>query len=78
MQQVPPDPQGSTGVEASHNASANSGGCCTTGTDLTKGFHKVGEGRIPVFSDEVAGGEEPAGNPMTFGGFLGRPNGWQR
>lgn len=77
MQQVPPNPQDNSGLP-DRTASANSGGCCTTGSDVTLGFHKVNVPPIPVFSDEVAGGENEVGNPLTRGGFLGRPNGWQR
>lgn len=77
MRQVPLNPQDNSGLPDG-TAAANAGGCCTTGTDLTKGFHKPAVDRIPIFSDEVAGGENEVGNALDRGGFLGRPGGWQR
>ncbi|MCU0689772.1 MAG: hypothetical protein MUF54_00085 [Polyangiaceae bacterium] len=77
MRQVPPNPQDNQGLPDG-TKSANSGGCCTTGTDLTLGFHRINAERIPMFSNEVAGGENTVGDPWTYGGFLGRPRGDQR
>lgn len=45
--------------------------------DLARGYKKVASERIPFFSEDVTG-EDPVGNPFTYGGFLGRPQGTAR
>lgn len=46
--------------------------------DLKRGYLTVPTERIPLYSRQDDGGENPVGDPFTYGGFLGRPQGNQR
>lgn len=46
--------------------------------DLNRGYSGVSVERTPRFDDEADGGTNEVGNPVTRGGFAGRPLGWAR
>jgi hypothetical protein len=45
--------------------------------DLARGFTVVDVTRTPYFADDTTG-ENQVGDPLTYGGFLGRPRGTAR
>lgn len=48
-----------------------------TAEDLARGYTVVDITRTPYFSADTTG-ENQVGDPLTFGGFLGRPTGMAR
>lgn len=46
--------------------------------DLKRGFKQVSDPEGSVYDSDNLGGTNAVGNPVTRGGFAGRPLGWAR
>lgn len=63
-------------------AASQSGGYGASSADLRQGFNKIGESDTPIYVEDTNSprveGDTQKRVPDMVGGFLGRPNGWQR
>jgi hypothetical protein len=66
---------GTAGSRKDGNSSAVAG---VGSEDLERGYINEKPAATPRFDSEDDGGTNEVGNPLTRGGFAGRPLGWSR